>query len=552
MRAYLGICVLIGLVAVGCVESTTDYTLNPNGSGKVAVLVKTSLSEDSASTGPDRSGAVALGLARRIIESSKGVSVWKAVSCEALEDGSCLFRGTAYFDDLNALAIHEVQVLLKFSWMHAPDSKTATMEWKDATRGKKEKEGPSEKQDKTDRSGSLEEKLKIYDAARTVIMSNESAVTQERATFHLPGKVIEIACFMKDKNDTVRITMTNKQLIEALGPIAKDEQKARELESLRDVSTLDDASVAAEFMEGLFGERKLPRVVVAELRPQFDYAAEVAEARKMYPALLEQLGSDDSPADGKPSEADSPGPVESDKATGAQVKVVGLNIGKGLPEAAKTNVRMIAVGDRGTDITLLVACPGKRMVAVDDEACGLTMFADDMGTDLSQRAQFQNTGAKFSDDGHCAVITLHSSEVPAPGATSISVKGTLAIVAASGEKTEEQKSVPLVEGATVTAGPGSMTISSVRTETDQKRKKVTFSYSQPDHLIKSIRFFDESGKQIKVRSAGSFWFKSGKAKSRTRAWAFPKEMKKVTVKVTYYDPVEILKIAFDLSVDVSL
>jgi hypothetical protein len=93
------------LAAAGCIDLEQEITLNPDGSGKVAVRWVAAPMELGTAKGPE---ARAKDLLKDEVTKCEGVDTWKDVSCTARNDGKFEFRGTAYFKDFAQLKLHRL------------------------------------------------------------------------------------------------------------------------------------------------------------------------------------------------------------------------------------------------------------------------------------------------------------------------------------------------------------------------------------------------------------------------------------------------------------
>lgn len=240
---------------------------------------------------------------------------------------------------------------------------------------------------------------------------------------------------------------------------------------------------------------------------------------------------------------------------GIDVDVVSLTLGKPLPKPVARELMTFV--KPGTDITLLLSAPDKRMIGLDRRASRLTALADDKGTDLTKGKGLSSARnwlkwPKFTADGHHGTVRIEADGLPAPNAGRVVVAGTLAVLCGSNEKEAVQKGLELVKGAKLTAGPVPMSISSVQEQPGRNRRTVTFSYRGPDDAIRSIRFLDEAGKELKADRGVRTSFSMGGAVSRSREWHLPLEAKEVGVKVAYFEKVETVNVPVDLSIGVGL
>ena len=97
----------------GCFETKDEFTLNPDGSGKViheCTFQQVNLGGDNEATEDSLKEAIG-----KVITEAKGVEAWRDVTYKRLDDGRLFFKGTAYFTNLNTLDIPN-QTMLEFDW----------------------------------------------------------------------------------------------------------------------------------------------------------------------------------------------------------------------------------------------------------------------------------------------------------------------------------------------------------------------------------------------------------------------------------------------------
>ena len=102
--AWILLIVGVALIA-GCVEEKKEYTINPNGSGKVdcdIVFAPFDLNFGGEETAPKSQIKTEVA---KILEESKGVDAWQNISFELTDEGKIHFAGTAYFADINKVNI---------------------------------------------------------------------------------------------------------------------------------------------------------------------------------------------------------------------------------------------------------------------------------------------------------------------------------------------------------------------------------------------------------------------------------------------------------------
>lgn len=107
------LCLVATLLLTGCFDTKEDFTINPDGSGKV--VHESVFPQADLSGGKDPAEEVLRKAIAQVIEQSKGVEAWCNVSFQRMDDGRLFFKGTAYFKDLSQLKIPQ-QTMLNFVW----------------------------------------------------------------------------------------------------------------------------------------------------------------------------------------------------------------------------------------------------------------------------------------------------------------------------------------------------------------------------------------------------------------------------------------------------
>ena len=101
------------MLLTGCFETKDEFTINPDGSGKVvheSSFQQVNLGNQEEATEDSLKEAIG-----KVITESKGIEAWRDVSFKRLDDGRLFFKGTAYFTNLNTLDIPN-QTMLEFDW----------------------------------------------------------------------------------------------------------------------------------------------------------------------------------------------------------------------------------------------------------------------------------------------------------------------------------------------------------------------------------------------------------------------------------------------------
>jgi len=290
----------VTLVA-GCIESDQDVTVNPDGSGKARVeLVMSDMpfSMTPQNEPPDPQAA-ARRFAKSVLDNSKGVETWADVSVDRTEDNRSRFVGTAYFKDYEQMQLQagkmegvtleqadEGGMLLRIE----PEQQTRSMPGAPAASPAtppKPEEKPSEEQ--------VQQHLAAERAAwqqMKPMMAMTIGKMKMQATFHLPGKLVEVKGFEKTPDGGVRFAFDGGRLIEIVDKLMADDAYVRE--TMRaDRGGKGQPLLGEEALKQLFGTSgPLVARTAGPAEAQFDFAAEVQAAKAAYPAMIKKLGLD--------------------------------------------------------------------------------------------------------------------------------------------------------------------------------------------------------------------------------------------------------------------
>lgn len=390
MHRILTGCALSCLLFTGCFETEQEFTLNPDGSGKLVHETTVPLLNQLGDQLPETLLAAE---ARKLILESVGVDAWREVTWRLTDNGRAHLRGTAYFTNLSRLEIAGHH-LLKFDWKVEGATATITRRRSDLEKGGDTKPASTDPA----------ETAKELQAAR-VRMQTELPLLKgmldgmrHRARFHLPGQVLAASNFKLSPDGVASIELTGTNLIRMYERMLSNESDSGLLLAAWDSSAITPG-IEGRFNEGLFGSNA-PVVLTCRLRdaPAFDYAAEVATARKETEKVRESLGLGSvAPVLAPPSEGGA-----------LNARVVGTRrivVSDGLPAELRP------FGFQRSELSLAVLLEFTNRVL---EIPGLSMepiLTDDGATLLPAH---RKTGffCKLSDDGTRAIFEL---ELPTPG-----------------------------------------------------------------------------------------------------------------------------------------
>lgn len=294
-------CLLVGSVLLtGCFETKDEFTLNPDGSGKVVhecSFQKLPFDQDQRSPEEQLRPSVS-----KLIETSKGVDAWRDVTFKRLEDGRMYFRGTAYFKSLSRLQIAEQQLMM-FDWSKTGEGKF-TLSARSSTNSNRADSAQALSGE--DRIKKLKEDRAKYRQAKPVLTAVFGGIKQE-TIFHLPGTISGSSNFQTVSPTVVRISFSGSNLLAQLDKkINDDHWLLRQSEGKHEVSDFPQFDGSSN--EFLFGQKAPANAtVIGAAKSQFDYAAELALAQidfaKIQQKLNLDLPPDLPPAEGQPLES---------------------------------------------------------------------------------------------------------------------------------------------------------------------------------------------------------------------------------------------------------
>ena len=338
---------VIGTVAItGCVETKDEFTVNPDGSGKVIHEI-TFVSMDLGMMGEAMGGEASFEMTgdessfeitddessfemdsepsfemdsepsfempgidssfnmmggepsdpqaqlkesvKEILSQSSGVDTWEDISCKLTDDGRMYFKGTAYFPDINELNIHTPGFSSDMKLHFTRDiSGEITIEFKGQEQGEEDEavETPTTEISEADLDKEIKEAKLQYNQMKPMMQGFLSTLKTE-TILHLPGGIKEISNFEKVDDRTVRWLFDGAKLIEAMDKMMQDEDWLKEQIRAGKDPTSDGPRGD---LEKLLGDVP-PRVVLAGGAQQlFDYDAEVTAAKANYESMLKALG----------------------------------------------------------------------------------------------------------------------------------------------------------------------------------------------------------------------------------------------------------------------
>lgn len=340
MRAlpiHLAAILAVAILAAGCLEGEADVTCNPDGSGKIvgdilfqavppwketpkpspfalppaapaaapasatpggATPAAPGVTSPAPTAAPATSAAPAASAAPaktpeeetkeivyNILKRSSGIEAWKNVSYERAADGRIRFKGTAYFKDLGKVKFY-------------PDDRPRASFASDGTSGMVlilTRAAPEKPGARTLSADDLAKRMKA-DREKYPVMKNVTAMDllrmRFRLAFHLPGTPGEVKGLTED-GQTLRAAVDGLQVLKAVDALMTDNATLGDMIKAGTSPASSPKALADAVAKRLFGAKgEAWARMTGDFRPRFDYAAEVAAAKKDLPAMMAKLGLD--------------------------------------------------------------------------------------------------------------------------------------------------------------------------------------------------------------------------------------------------------------------
>ena len=493
--AALRVLLLAGACAslTGCFDTKQEVTLNPDGSGKVVIESSFAQTELLLKYNAQTPPAVATReFVRRLIEGTHGVEAWRDVSFRDLEDGRVSFRGTAYFSDFTKLK-SSVNPFLQFTVAKNGAGHLVI------SLGMVTSESPFPIQS-TNAIATMEDiqmVRKHYRAAQPLLAVTLGTMKID-TTFRVSGVVLRASNFETNTPQTLRVRFDGARLMPAVEEKLLDADFARQLLAEGSSTNLLDHH---QFLnEKLYGQ-KAPVLAVIKPgnKPLFDYAAEVAEARKAFPAIAKALGLELDEGPSKPAKPAVDGAP-------ARIKVAGINWRFERADAPA----MRFTGRRpGYSLSLEAELPG-TILSVDDVKVSRATTLE--GTDLlpkSSSSQSEWVMRPFEISTN-VTFDVHLSSPPLGSKGIAEVSGFLECSHAENLRTVELVSGKLRAGAKGTEFGAE--IEDIRADMTGGQKLVLRLHLGPGKLL-SLKAINDAGQIEHLKERG--WMHVGGANTYT-------------------------------------
>ena len=276
----------------GCFDTKQKITLNPDGTGKVELVsnfAQTELLLMQNSRTPSETAV--RDFVRKQIEETQGVDAWKDIAFSERDDGRISFRGTAYFQDLTKVRMG-LNPFFRFTVTKEKNGQLSIRPSIDSSAASMPMSLPGTNEPVT--AATISHERKQFRAAQPLLAATFGTMKLD-TVFQIPGTLRRATNFETNIPNTLRVQFDGTRLMPAIEERLFDPEFARQrIARGTNSNFLNDDHF---LNEKLYGQRAPILAVIAPgNKPLFDYAAEVSEARRAFPAIASSLGWVDAPA----------------------------------------------------------------------------------------------------------------------------------------------------------------------------------------------------------------------------------------------------------------
>lgn len=239
-----------------------------------------------------------------------------------------------------------------------------------------------------------------------------------------------------------------------------------------------------------------------------------------------------------------------------QVKVVGVSVALPDPDSEYGGAAILG-RQPGTEVHLQVRNDKMFFTGLakkGDEDKSSVKLLDEKGRELDNENNYSSFGfgTDISEDGHKVTVPVHATGMPPKDAGKIQVKGTIVLVVAKDEKTDDV-AIELKEGAKLKLGNVDVKITEIEEDPyGDEGWSFGFESSKSMDAIAEISFVDASGKKMESSSNGSSESGFSGEMTYTRYYSITGKTDKLSARVRYFQTTEEVEVLVDLPVTLGL
>jgi hypothetical protein len=477
------LCAVLTLCLAGCFDSDEEFTLNPDGSGKVKIkAVSVPKPFQFGNPTPEQMLKDAV---TETLKKSEGIDAWTDVTANLKDDGNTIFSGTAYFKDISKVKLNILGTSSDFPSFEIKKGADGGMILQGAPKKVEDAEPPPANEPKPTEEEIQKilktERMKMQGGRR--IMEGFLKDLRMKARVVLPGTLAESKNFKKVADNAVEITLDGATVLKTLDAlIADDAFMRKQLEGKHELAKsgppMDDT-----VMEKLFGEKgPLRATVKGPLKAAFDYEAEAAPARKNMPEIFQKFGV--------------PAPLPPPTA-GAGFKKLRIAGAKMIHEADnERGVSPLNESEPGLSFAI-IGDFGGSVLSVKEGL--LTKAVSDSGENLLPKEEFhrQISFPRLTNDRASVVLDVRLQK-PGPKATGVKeISGKIQYVVG---KTIKEVDLGFAEFAKGAAGKalGAEIQELGDAQFQEGHQELTLKLDTQKEAVTKVLFYDAAGKELET------------------------------------------------------
>jgi hypothetical protein len=287
MRTLISVCTiaLFSLLFFGCLDVEQRYTLNPDGSGKVAVdarMIEWGLDENDENFRNDLRQKI-----KGYLEGAEGVDAWRDVTY-SFEESKIHFKGTAYFPDLAKLKSSDFSLGNIAMESLAGGDKAVTLDMN--TNSEASMTSSSDGEDNTatltpeeiqHQIDSLKENWETMKGMMGMVL-NEMVI---KTSVNLPGAPHDVSGFTSN-GSTIAYEFHGEAMLNAMDTLMTNPEMLRQ-----QVESKSDDDMKARMQSLIFPNGEPRALFSGNAQPSFNYKAESAAAKKEHAKIMKGLSA---------------------------------------------------------------------------------------------------------------------------------------------------------------------------------------------------------------------------------------------------------------------
>ncbi len=211
---------------------------------------------------------------------------------------------------------------------------------------------------------------------------------------------------------------------------------------------------------------------------------------------------------------------------------------------------------QGTHIAVVVTVPKGGIIQLDRDKSKVESFQDSTGKDIYEKPKLGSAYGMMptiSKDKRKILFSVSTGKLPAKGAKSVHLEGSVVLEVATTTSKDARKGVKLAVGASFKAGPYAFEITTAeRSELFDGKFQVQLESKQDLDAIVAVRFRDSKGAELDSESGGSGRMSVGKSTTWTRTYRLDKRARKATVEIEYWKDMKTVELPYAVQAGVGL